>query len=130
MLLKECLILISVMANLNQISKSETSIVHVPSMFPSQQLLLYDGEKHNLSQVFEHQVDNECLTFQDVRGIASDIYKIRAGEKRSFSHDWARDFFKRHSNEFEKQKHSYSLLNLSVNFMTKNIIVNPDLGNS
>lgn len=86
------------------INNNEKPTVQLLSMPPSQQLLLADEESHILSQVFEHQVNNDCLTSRDIRDMASDIYKIRTGDERSFSRDWARNFLRRHSDELDKIK--------------------------
>ena len=42
------------------INNNETPTVQLLPMPPSQQLLLDDEENHILSQVFEHQVNNDC----------------------------------------------------------------------
>lgn len=72
------------------INNDETFTVQVPPMPPSQQFLHDDEEMQILSLVFEHQVDNDCLTAGEIRDIASDIYKKRTGDEQSFSRDWVR----------------------------------------
>ena len=64
------------------------------------------NEEENLiiQQIFQHHVDNDCLTSLDVRDIASKILNERTGDERSFSRDWVRNFLKRHADEIDKIK--------------------------
>lgn len=71
---------------------------------PSQQLLSDEEEEFILKQIFDHQVDNDCLTTRDIRDVAAEVYKQRTGEERSFSRDWIRNFIRRHSDEVDKVK--------------------------
>lgn len=71
---------------------------------PSQQLLTNIEEDSIIQEIFNHQVDNNCLSGQDIRNLAEEIYKQRTGITKLFTRDWCRDFSRRHSESIEKVK--------------------------
>ena len=68
------------------------------------QLLNKEEEKVILDRILECQLKSECMCGQDVRDLASELYKARTKVNRVFDRFWFRGFLRRYADIISKKK--------------------------
>ena len=77
-------------------------VIQKPLPPPSRQLL-FDSEENGIIQfIYQHQIQNDCLTGKNIRLHAAQLYKARTGIDKFFTRDWLLDFKTRHQDSIEK----------------------------
>ena len=68
------------------------------------QLLTDEEESVILDRILDAQLKSECMCGQDVRDLASELYKKRTDVSRVFDRYWFRAFLRRHAELISKKK--------------------------
>lgn len=73
---------------------------------PSRKLLTNEEESILINKIKNYQINNNCLTGQEVRKKAEKLYFKRTNISRNFTRDWFHDFCKRHESKIKRIKAS------------------------